>query len=90
MKHLYAITMLFFSCLGFLSAQTISESMPHDGQTRWYRVHLPPDYHPDDVLPCVLNFHGLGSNAQEQEILFKNYERRHDEKLSGRVARKKG
>ncbi|WP_176728796.1 extracellular catalytic domain type 1 short-chain-length polyhydroxyalkanoate depolymerase [Thermogemmatispora onikobensis] len=35
--------------------------------TRSYRLHIPPGYQPDQPLPLVLNFHGHGSNGQQQE-----------------------
>ncbi|NTV84294.1 MAG: T9SS type A sorting domain-containing protein, partial [Bacteroidales bacterium] len=35
---------------------------------RTYRLHLPVDYNPDSLYPLVINMHGLGSNAFEQEI----------------------
>lgn len=38
------------------------------GETREYLVHLPPGLGTSPV-PLVLNFHGFGSNAAEQEIL---------------------
>ncbi len=68
MKLLYPIFLLLFCLNTTTYAQSFNETMPHDGMTRSYRIHLPPDYSPNSVLPLVLNFHGLGSNAQEQEI----------------------
>jgi polyhydroxybutyrate depolymerase len=35
--------------------------------TRTYRLHVPADYQPQQPLPLLLAFHGLGSNAQEIE-----------------------
>ena len=67
MKTLYTLILVFI-CMNATFAQTYYETIEHDGMTRGYRVHLPPDYSPNSVLPVVLNFHGLGSNAQEQEI----------------------
>ena len=69
MKLLYTFILALF-CLNTTTYAQISyaESMPHDGMTRWYRIHLPPNYSANSVLPVVLNFHGLGSNAQQQEI----------------------
>jgi polyhydroxybutyrate depolymerase len=37
------------------------------GQTRQYRLHIPPGYQPGRPMPLVLNFHGLNSNAAQQE-----------------------
>lgn len=69
MKTLCTLLLILFCFSTTIQAQvSFAESMPHDGQTRWYRIHLPPNYSTNSVLPCVLNFHGLGSNAQQQEI----------------------
>lgn len=43
-------------------------SIIHDSLTRTYRLHLPVNYTPDSLFPLVINMHGLGSNAMEQEI----------------------
>ena len=69
MKSLFTLLIAIF-CLNVSTYAQVSyaESMPHDGMTRWYRIHLPPDFSTESVLPVVLNFHGLGSNAQQQEI----------------------
>ena len=52
-----------------LGAQSnIVGSFEHDGATRNYRLHLPPQYIRGGVIPLVLNPHGRGSNALEQEL----------------------
>jgi polyhydroxybutyrate depolymerase len=43
-------------------------SLIHDGITRTYRLHVPVGYNADSLYPLVINMHGLGSNAFEQEI----------------------
>jgi polyhydroxybutyrate depolymerase len=43
-------------------------TLVHDGLTRSYRLHLPVTYNPDSLYPLVINMHGLGSNAWEQEL----------------------
>ena len=43
-------------------------TLTHDGITRTYRLHLPVNFSPDSLYPLVINMHGLGSNAWEQEI----------------------
>ncbi len=43
-------------------------SIIHDGLTRTYRLYVPPAYNPDSLYPLVINMHGLGSNAFEQEV----------------------
>ena len=49
-------------------AQTITGSFSFGGQTRNFRVHLPPNFSTSTKLPLVLNLHGLGSNGQQQEL----------------------
>ncbi|WP_376796002.1 alpha/beta hydrolase family esterase [Thermogemmatispora sp.] len=46
---------------------TLVGTLVSGGVTRSYRLHLPPDYQPDQPLPLVLNFHGHGSNGKQQE-----------------------
>ena len=43
-------------------------SIIHNGLTRTYRLHLPDGYSPSESYPLVINMHGMGSNALEQEI----------------------
>jgi polyhydroxybutyrate depolymerase len=43
-------------------------SIIHDGLTRTYRLYLPVGYNADSIYPLVINMHGLGSNAFEQEF----------------------
>lgn len=43
------------------------EEIVSDGQTRQYRLHIPPNYQPGQPLPLVINLHGLNSDAAEQE-----------------------
>jgi polyhydroxybutyrate depolymerase len=40
--------------------------MESGGESRDYLLHIPPSYSGSDATPLVLNFHGLGSNAQDQ------------------------
>ena len=60
--------------LTFFTTITISVSycqdftLTHDSLTRSYRLHVPVDYNPDSIYPLVINMHGFGSNAFEQEI----------------------
>ena len=42
-------------------------SMTSGGVQRSYRLYVPSSYDASAPLPLVLNFHGYGSNAQEQE-----------------------
>ena len=43
-------------------------NLVHDGLTRTYRLHTPVGYNADSLYPLVINMHGLGSNALEQEF----------------------
>ncbi|MEZ4777234.1 MAG: PHB depolymerase family esterase [Bacteroidia bacterium] len=56
----------FFSVTG--KAQTKIDSIFHDSTWRYYRLHVPPGYSPTSPVPLIFNFHGLGSNAFEEEF----------------------
>ena len=43
-------------------------SMIHDSLIRTYRLHTPAGYNADSLYPLVINMHGLGSNALEEEL----------------------
>ncbi len=43
------------------------EEMISGGQTRRYRLHVPPSYQAEVPMPLVINLHGLNSNAAQQE-----------------------
>jgi polyhydroxybutyrate depolymerase len=43
------------------------QSIESGGVTRSYRLHVPAGYDSSTPTPLVLNFHGFGSNALEQE-----------------------
>ncbi len=51
-----------------LQAQTSTGSITHDGLVRDYRFYSPPAYTGDEALPLVLNLHGSGSSAFEQQL----------------------
>lgn len=44
-------------------------SVDHDGRTRTFQVHLPDGYDSSTPTPLVLNFHGRGSTATQQQAL---------------------
>lgn len=50
------------------SQTNIIDSIYYDGVWRNYRLHLPPAFTPQSDLPVIINMHGLGSNALEQEV----------------------
>lgn len=61
--------MILLGSAQLLWAQTNETgSFEVDNRTRDYRVHLPPNYDSSNSYPLVINMHGLGSNAFEQEI----------------------
>ena len=60
--------MLPFFFASSVIAQTTVGSLEHDGLTRSYRLHLPPNFDPQESLPLVFNLHGFTSNAFQQEI----------------------
>ena len=72
MKFLYhSFSSLFLTvCLiSALQAQTsLTRSFVHGGITRNYRIYIPAVYTGSQPVPLVLNLHGYGSNAFEQEI----------------------
>jgi len=51
--------------LGF-SQQTIYGSITHDGMQRDYILYVPANYTGTLSVPLIFNFHGYGSNAEEQ------------------------
>lgn len=66
MKAIFLFSILIWHAAVF--SQTVTGSFTHGGQTRTYRVHLPPGFNPSSSRPLVLNLHGLGSNGQQQEL----------------------
>jgi polyhydroxybutyrate depolymerase len=68
MKFMKKILLLLaaFAFTNYTSGQ--EDSITHDGLIRTYRLHIPAGYDPDSLYPLVINMHGLGSNAFEQEI----------------------
>lgn len=66
MKYILSFLCLLLGTTAF--AQTSVQTLTHDDVTRSYRVHLPPNFDAAESVPVVLNFHGIGSNALEQEL----------------------
>jgi polyhydroxybutyrate depolymerase len=48
---------------------TSVQEIESSGQTRQYRVHVPPSYQAGTPMPLVLNLHGLNETAAQQEAL---------------------
>lgn len=62
------ITLLFFLVVpSAMRAQTVADSILHDGIYRTYRLYVPPGFAPSENPALVFNLHGLGSNAEQQE-----------------------
>lgn len=59
-------------CTGFfVKAQTgftVIDSIYNVGQWRSYRLYVPLNYDGSKAVPLILNLHGLGSNALEQQL----------------------
>jgi polyhydroxybutyrate depolymerase len=50
-------------------AGTSIQEIESGGQTRQYRVHIPPSYQSGTPMSLVLNLHGLNETAAQQEAL---------------------
>jgi polyhydroxybutyrate depolymerase len=49
------------------TAATTVQELNVQGQVRNYRLHVPPSYRAGQPVPLVINFHGYGSNGQQEE-----------------------
>ncbi len=68
MKFTYILILGIIASFSLMAQETITETIMHDGVERTYNVHIPPNFDASQNLPLVLNFHGLGSNAFQQEF----------------------
>lgn len=50
------------------TAGTTTKTVTVDGTSRQYELTVPAGYEPSKPVPLVFDFHGLGSNMQEQAI----------------------
>ena len=66
MKYTTIILLLVGFSLSISAQQTIDGSIMHDGIQRDYILYIPAIYDGNQEVPLVLNFHGFGSNANEQ------------------------
>ena len=64
---LVAFTLLYLSTVG-MAQTTITGTIKHDGLIRDYRLYIPKNFDSKKAVPLVFNFHGLTSNAQQQEF----------------------
>lgn len=67
MKKLYliAISLLLFAAV--INAQT-NVTLRVNGVNREYILYIPPGHNANSPAPLVINFHGYGSNAAQQQI----------------------
>lgn len=64
---IYATTLIFLLSISWsFSQQLIDGTLNHDGNVREYKVFLPSSYQDGDVLPLVINMHGITSDATQQ------------------------
>ena len=66
MKYTTILLLIVGFSFSISAQQTIDGSIMHDGIQRDYILYIPAIYDGNQDLPLVLNFHGFGSNANEQ------------------------
>ena len=66
MKYITILLLLLGFCFSSFAQQTINASITHDGIQRNYILYIPELYDGSSDVPLVLNFHGFGSNANQQ------------------------
>ena len=66
MRYITLLLLLLGFTFSSFAQQTISASITHDGIQRDYIVYIPELYDGSTAVPLILNFHGFGSNANEQ------------------------
>ena len=64
----FIIAAIVLSVAQNVFSQTVIRSMTHDGIQRSYRLYTPAIYDGSEAVPLVINLHGYGSNAFEQEV----------------------
>ncbi|MEZ4928416.1 MAG: T9SS type A sorting domain-containing protein [Chitinophagales bacterium] len=63
------LSLLTFSCSVLLFSQTlVKDTFMFDGLQRDYILYIPQIYDGSTAVPLVLNIHGRGSNADEQNL----------------------
>lgn len=67
MRRILLLSLLLLQ-LSASSQTTIVDSIYHMGGYRNYRLYVPASYDGSQAVPLVLNLHGYGSNALEQEF----------------------
>ena len=66
MRFITLLVLLFGCAFSGFAQETIYASLTHDGIQRDYILYIPAIYDGSADFPLVLNFHGFGSNANEQ------------------------
>lgn len=66
MKYITVLLLLTGFIFSSSAQQTINASITHDGIQRDYILYIPELYDGSSAVPLVLNFHGFGSNANQQ------------------------
>lgn len=64
MKKIYYLFLLLSTSV--IGQQTIDDSLFHGGVYRTYKLYVPASYSSGTQVPLVFNFHGYGSNSNEQ------------------------
>ena len=68
MKYTTILLLLIGFAFSISAQQTINGSMIHDGIQRDYILYIPAIYDGNTDVPLILNFHGFGSNANQQLV----------------------
>lgn len=68
MKKIFLILLAFYSITFLRSQTTIMDTFMFDGLQRDYLLYIPQVYNGSVAVPLVLNLHGRGSNAGEQNL----------------------
>ena len=66
MRYITLLLLLLGFTFSSFAQQTINASITHDGIQRDYILYILELYDGSSAVPLVLNFHGYGSNANEQ------------------------
>ena len=66
MRYITLLLLLLGFTFSSFAQQTINASITHDGIQRDYILYIPELYDGSSAVPLVLNFHGFGSNANQQ------------------------
>ena len=66
MKYITILLLLIGFDFSISAQQTINRSIVHEGIQRDYILYIPAIYDASEDVPLVLNFHGYGTNANQQ------------------------